>query len=136
MPGDSITRVAGVGTCSRCGSEFPQADIYGGQYDETAVAVSTSEQYSRISVVVFRIGSNSPPSNVESYCKRVLNDKYPHAQLDNYYVVGFQDNLTNDEAVALYQNFVSKGQLPNLGKQVNSLKTSILGDSVVALYFA
>jgi len=26
-------RVVGVGTCSNCGAQFPQSEIYGGSYD-------------------------------------------------------------------------------------------------------
>jgi ankyrin repeat protein len=139
MPGDALSRVAGTGTCSRCGSNFPQSDIYGGRFDASAPNITSgkTEQYTQVSVVVFKIGSNRPPLDVESYCMRVLKEKLPRAELASYYIVGFPDDLRIDEAYLLYQSHVSKGQLPDLGKQIDYLKKSGTGDdNIVALFFS
>jgi hypothetical protein len=139
MPFESIAKVAGTGTCSKCGTEFSQSDIYGGRFDvKTSISSPKSEEQPRsLSIVVFRIRSYQPPSDAKSYCRKVLSTKFPSANMDSHYLVGFADDLSTGEAFALYQDFVRKGQLPDLGRQVDSLKGSGPGgDSVVALFFA
>lgn len=39
--GDPITKVAGTGTCSKCGATFPQTVIYGGRYDIVTATETT-----------------------------------------------------------------------------------------------
>lgn len=57
--------------------------------------------------------------------------------MDSHYIVGFADDLSTDEAVAWYRDFVRKGQLPHLGRHVDALKGSGPGgDSIFALFFA
>jgi len=138
MPGEPITKVAGTGTCSKCGSEYQQADIYGGRFDVEAPvsAAKAPREPKALSIVVFRIRSYHPPSDPKSYCRNVLVKKFPKARMESHYVVGFADNLTPSEAFALYQDYVRKGQLPDLGQQIESFKGSgPEGDSVVALFF-
>lgn len=139
IPFDPISKVAGTGTCAKCGAEFPQSDIYGGRFDvRTPVSsVKVTEQPEEVSIVVFRIRSSEPPSDAKSYCRRVLTKKYPNANMESHYIVGFADDLTTAEALALYQDFVRKGQLPDLGRQIDSLQgAGPEQDSIVALFFA
>lgn len=139
MPFDPITKVAGTGNCSACGSEFPQSDIYSGRFDVKTPRVSftSTEQPKSASIVVFRIKSYQPLPDAKSYCHKLLAKRFPSADMDSYYIVGFADDLTTGEAFALYQGYVRKGRLPDLGRQIDSLKGSGPGgDTVVALFFA
>lgn len=138
MPFDPIAKVAGTGTCSKCGTEFSQSDIYSGRFDvKTSVSSVISEEQPRsLSIVVFRTRSYQPPADPKSYCRKVLSTKFPNSNMDNHYLVGFAGDLSTEEAFALYQDFVRKAQLPDLGRQVDSLKGSGPGgDAVVALFF-
>lgn len=139
MPFEPITKVVGTGTCSKCGSTFAQSDIYGGRFDvETPLSsVKSHEQPRALSIVVFRIRSYQPPSDAKSYCHKVLATKFPSADMERNYIVGFADDLSTGEAFALYHEFVRKGQLPDLGRQIESFKGSGPGgDNIVALFFA
>lgn len=139
IPFEPITKVAGIGTCSKCGAELPQSDIYGGLFDvkDTVTSGKLDEQPKLLSIVVFRIKSNQPPSDAKSYCRKVIAKKFPSANMESHYIVGFADDLSVGEAFALYQNFVRQGQLPDLGRQVDSLKGSVSGgDDIVALFFS
>lgn len=138
MPSDPITKVAGTATCSKCGAQFLQSDIYGGRFDvKTPVSsLKSAEEPKSVSIVVFRIRSHQPPSDAKSYCRKVLSNKFPNSDMESYYIVGFADDLSTGEAFSLYQNYVQKGQLPDLGRQIDSVEGSGPGgDTIVALFF-
>jgi len=136
--GDPISKVAGTGTCLKCGAEFNQADIYGGRYDaEPEVEVGKGfEAPSQVSVVVFNLMSRTPPSDVDRYCRQIVRMKFPEAAMAAHYIVGFMDSMTPGEALAMYQGYVRAGQLPDLGRQFDSFEgVGPLGGRVVALFF-
>ena len=138
QPGQPIDNVAGTGTCSKCGAEFRQADIYGGRYDpkDTAVSEGDVKMPRRVSVVVFDLMSRTPLGDAMGFCRNVLDRKYPASDLDRYYVVGFLDDLTPDEALAAYKDHVRAGRLPDLGRQFDTFKGGgPQGRRVVALFF-
>jgi hypothetical protein len=137
--GDPIVKVAGTGTCLKCGAQFSQADIYGGHYDvEISIASrSTADNPGAVSIIVFLIRSKSPPSDVEMYCRKVFAKKFPKSRMEQYYAVGFMDDLTPEDAMALYESYVRNGQLPYLGRQIDYIKG--LGpeaEGIVALFFS
>ena len=137
--GDPLARVAGTSTCTKCGAEFPQADVYGGRYDsrKTAVSARRAEIPDSVSVVVFCIRSFKSPDDSEAYCRRVIGRKYARSQMLKHYVVGFADDLTVNEALVLYEDHVRAGNLPDLGQQFDSIQgAGPDGRKVIALLFA
>lgn len=138
-PGEPLSRVAGTGSCG-CGASFPQAEIYRGRYDhdEAPREARTSSVPDTISVVVFCIRSARPPSQPpREYCRSVLGKKYARCTLANHYIVGFLDDLSANEALALYKENVRHGSLPDLGSQIDSFGgKGPDGSRVVALVFA
>jgi hypothetical protein len=135
---ESITKVAGTGTCSICGATYPQQAIYGGKYDVklSLESLALEEQPQSVSIVVFLLRSRTPPSDVEIYCRRIFAKKFPRSIMESNYIVGYLDDLTPEEALALYQSHVHNHQLPHLGKQIDWYKgIGSDGNDIVALFF-
>ena len=138
IPFEPISKVAGTGTCTTCGTAYEQSDIYGGRFDVHTVApvAKSRESPPLITLLVFRLRSFDPPSDPKAYCKQVLATRFPRARLQRHFVAGNAGDLTVNEAVALYQDFTKKGQLEDLGKLFDSFAGSgPLGDRIVALFF-
>ncbi|MGQ9731387.1 MAG: hypothetical protein ACUVX8_08940 [Candidatus Zipacnadales bacterium] len=139
MPSDPLSKVAGTATCGRCGSEFSQSEVYGGRFDVQPAATvgQPADQAKQVSVVVFVTRSHQPPADPESYCRKVAAKRFPGARVTSHYVVGFADDLSVAEALALYQRFVETGQLPRLDPQMDAFTgRGPDGKDIVALFFA
>jgi hypothetical protein len=138
-PGDPITRVAGNATCGNCMSTYDQADVYGGMYDveEKAKQEQQTDFAGTISVIAYQLSSTTPPVNPEEICKDLLKKKYPKATLGKFYCIGRRDSqLTPDEGMVQYREYVNEGILPDLGTQFDSLTgKDISGKQVVVLFF-
>jgi len=138
FPFEEITKVKGTGTCSKCGAKFPQSDIYSGSYDvkTSTASIRSGEMPESLSIVLFRLRSNQPPPDDKSYCRKVLAKKFPKVDMKSNYIIGFANDLSTWKAFALYQELVRKGQLPDLGSQVDSFEgLGPDGANIVALFF-
>lgn len=138
-PGDPISRVAGNATCGNCMTRYDQADVYGGKYDveEKAKQEEQTGFTGTVSVIAYQLSSTTPPGNAEDICIDLLKRKYSKATLGKFYCIGRSDSqLTADEAMVLYKEYVNEGQLPDLGAQFDSLTgKDISGKQVVVLFF-
>jgi len=136
--GDSISHVSGTGTCAKCGSRYPQADIYGGKYDIhlKAKIAGKNENPKTVSIVVFQESGISSIEEAHRICSKIKNRYYPAAALEKYYVIQHRDKLTLDEAFINYTCHVEDGALPFLGEQFNARKLKNQNDEdVVVLFF-
>ena len=139
-PGDPISTVAGMGTCSNCGARYPQSDIYGGKYDVNLKAriASNNERLkkTKLSVVVYLNSAVDSATDAYNICSEVAKKYYPKAFMDSHYVVTHLGALTLDEAYVNYTAHLSEGKLPDLGEQFDALKTKHSdGEDLVVLFF-
>lgn len=137
--GDSITRVAGTATCGNCMSRYDQADVYSGMYDveEKVEQRQQTDFDGTVSVITYQLSSTTPPGNAKEICENLLKNKYPKSTLGNFYCIGRSDSqMTPDEGLAQYREYVKEGKLPDLGTQFDSLTgKDISGKQVVVLFF-
>jgi Zn-finger nucleic acid-binding protein len=133
---DSLSGLEGNATCQNCGSSFSQRDIYSGLFDIVAVG-STGANPKTLSMVTFYVGPTRQlsKSDAKTLSEKLMKQKFPHSELEQYFIVDHPNDLTKDEAYAWYQTYVAKGTLPNLGQQVDWQIEKHKGNNLVALYF-
>lgn len=140
-PGDPLPEnYQGTSTCGKCGSIYDWRDVYGGLYDPTEkvrTADPKQDVPKLISVVAFLLGARTPPADVRKYAHRILEQRYPSSQLHKEYLIGrSDDNMTETEALILYNDYVRTADLPDLGEQFDaSVGRGSDGTKVVVLYF-
>jgi hypothetical protein len=120
-------------------SRYDQADVYGGMYDveEKAEQRQQADFSGILSVITYQLSSNTPPGNAKDICENLLRKRYPNATLGTFYCIGRTDSqLTPDEGLVQYKEYVKEGKLPDLGTQFDSLTgTDISAKQVVVLFF-
>jgi hypothetical protein len=140
-PGESADRIFGTGTCSGCGTGYPQSAIYGGEYDFLGARPTEEAPEDRVptvvSVVLFREGREPPSSDPQAYCATVLREHYGRdVIIDGWQLVGRLDRPTAGDIGALYSGHVSKGSIPDYGTPTDQLeRDGPDGQHVAALVF-
>ncbi len=139
FPGQ-VVDISGTGTCGKCGAAFPEAEIYGGTYDFVGVrptAVPTDMAPTRISVVIFREGSE-PPADTERYYRQIVHDRYgdPQPKVESWRMVGRSDPPTAADAATHYARLSEAGQLPKYGQPSDEFEgTGPDGNKIAVLFF-
>lgn len=138
-PGDPISRVAGTATCGGCMSRYDQADVYGGKYDieEKAAQQEQKDFEGTVAVITYQLSCTTPPGNAQEICQDLLKRNYAKATLGKFYCIGRTDSqLTAEEGLVQYKEYVKEGKLPDLGTQFDSFTgQDISGKQVVVLFF-
>jgi ankyrin repeat protein len=138
-PGDPIAWVAGNATCDKCMARYDQADVYGGMYDveEKAKQEGLPGFDGTVSMIAYQLLSTSPPNNAKAICEDLLKKKYPKAKLGKFYCIGRKDNnLTPDEGLVQYKEYVRDGTIPDIGTQFDILQgVDKTGKKAVVLFF-
>lgn len=141
QPGQAADRIFGTGTCSGCGNGYPQAAIYGGEYDffgaQPTEEVPADRVPTTVSVVLFREGREPPSSDPQEYCATVLREHYGREVIiQGWQLVGRLDRPTAGTIGALYSGHVAKGNLPDYGDPTDQLELEGPdGTHVAALLF-
>ena len=130
----------GTSTCQNCGTVSDWRDVYSGRYDpeeKAKIVGKIAKPPKQISVVAFLLGSRTSPTEVKKYAQKILEAKYPGSQVHKHYLIGrLDDNMTENEALVQYNDYVRTGDLPKLGEQFDShICRGPDGTKVVALYF-
>jgi len=135
----SAGMIIGTATCSNCGAQFTQNDVYHGKYDVEDKA--RQEQLPLfegiVSAIVYQLSSSTAPDNTRAITEELLKQRYPKAKLGHFHFVGWGDELTPGDGLVFYNDYVSKGKLTDLGTQFDSFQgKDITGKKVVVLFFS